>query len=147
MSLMGQVIAAAVYARISSHQDGTALGVKRQIEDCRKLADELGWVAADEYVDHDISAYSGRSDQCAKRCSKTSARVVGMRCTSLRQPVSSADRVGAVPQGDRSCRGSPRRFVAGGDLDVGNGDGLASHARPGRPTRRRLNDSEQASCI
>jgi len=56
---MGQVTAAAVYARISS-DDGTALGVTRQVEDCRKLAGELGWRIAEKYVDNDISAYSGK---------------------------------------------------------------------------------------
>jgi len=44
---MGQVTAAAVYARISS-DDGTALGAARQVEDCRKLAGELGWAIAEE---------------------------------------------------------------------------------------------------
>jgi site-specific DNA recombinase len=36
------VRAAAIYARISSDQDGTSLGVQRQLEDCRKLAADLG---------------------------------------------------------------------------------------------------------
>ena len=49
----------AVYARISS-DDGQALGVSRQLEDCRKLAASLGWVVGEEYVDNDISAYSGK---------------------------------------------------------------------------------------
>jgi hypothetical protein len=35
------VRAAAVYARISSDQDGRGLGVARQVEDCRKLAAPL----------------------------------------------------------------------------------------------------------
>ena len=33
----------AVYARISSEPDGTALGVKRKVEDCRKLCAQLDW--------------------------------------------------------------------------------------------------------
>jgi DNA invertase Pin-like site-specific DNA recombinase len=41
---------AAVYARISS-DDGQALGVKRQLEDCRKLAASLGWAVGEEYVE------------------------------------------------------------------------------------------------
>jgi len=53
------VKSAAVYARISS-DDGQALGVKRQLEDCRKLAATLGWAVGDEYVDNDLSAYSGK---------------------------------------------------------------------------------------
>jgi DNA invertase Pin-like site-specific DNA recombinase len=34
--------------------------VQRQVEDCRKLASERGWVVAEEYVDNDVSAYSGK---------------------------------------------------------------------------------------
>jgi site-specific DNA recombinase len=52
--------AAAIYARISSDQTGQALGVQRQLEDCRKLATDRGWVVAEEYVDNDISAFKGR---------------------------------------------------------------------------------------
>mgnify|MGYP000662091434 CR=1 FL=1 len=53
------MIRTAIYARISS-DDGTALGVARQVEDCRKLAAELGWQVVDEYEDNDVSAYSGK---------------------------------------------------------------------------------------
>jgi DNA invertase Pin-like site-specific DNA recombinase len=49
------MVRTAIYARISS-DDGTALGVTRQVEDCRKLAGELGWQVADEYVDRDCRA-------------------------------------------------------------------------------------------
>jgi DNA invertase Pin-like site-specific DNA recombinase len=44
---VAKVLAAAIYARISSDQDGRGLGVKRQIEDCRKLAEERGWTVAE----------------------------------------------------------------------------------------------------
>jgi site-specific DNA recombinase len=47
---------AAIYARISSDQAGEALGVTRQLEDCRKLAAEHAWTVGDEYVDNDVSA-------------------------------------------------------------------------------------------
>jgi site-specific DNA recombinase len=53
-------IRAAIYARISSDHAGSGLGVQRQLADCRKLAADRGWVIADEYVDNDRSAYSGR---------------------------------------------------------------------------------------
>lgn len=52
--------AAAVYARISSDHDGTAAAVSRQLEDCRLWARRHGWIVAEEYVDNDISAYSGK---------------------------------------------------------------------------------------
>lgn len=50
---------AGIYARISS-DDGTALGVGRQIADCRKLADAKGWTVAEIYEDNDVSASSGK---------------------------------------------------------------------------------------
>jgi len=52
--------AVAIYARISQHRDGTRLGVARQLTDCRTEAERLGWTVAEEYVDDDISAYSGK---------------------------------------------------------------------------------------
>lgn len=50
---------AAIYARISSDRDGDWLGVSRQLTDCRRLAERKGWVVAAEYVDDDVSAWSG----------------------------------------------------------------------------------------
>jgi len=41
---------AAIYARISSDPEGTTLGVQRQLEDCRRILAERGYVLADEYV-------------------------------------------------------------------------------------------------
>ena len=49
-----------VYARISSDREGDQLGVRRQIEDCKRLAVERGWVVSALYVDDDISAWSGK---------------------------------------------------------------------------------------
>jgi site-specific DNA recombinase len=54
------VVSAAVYARISSDGAGTGLGVDRQLQDCRKLAAGLGWQIAEEYVDNDVSAFTGK---------------------------------------------------------------------------------------
>jgi DNA invertase Pin-like site-specific DNA recombinase len=48
---------AAIYARISSDREGLQLGVQRQVEDCRALADHRGWTVAQIYTDDDISAY------------------------------------------------------------------------------------------
>jgi len=58
---------AGVYARISSDVTGEGLGVKRQLEDCRKLAADRGWVVAEEYVDNDISAFSGKTRPAYER--------------------------------------------------------------------------------
>jgi site-specific DNA recombinase len=52
--------AAAIYARISSDPSGSALGVSRQIEDCKTWAHSHGTVVAEVYIDNDVSAYSGK---------------------------------------------------------------------------------------
>lgn len=59
--------AAAIYARISQDRDGTQLAVKRQLADCRAEAERLGWGVAEEYVDDDISADSGRTRPAYER--------------------------------------------------------------------------------
>ena len=51
--------AAVIYARISSDKTGAGLGVARQEQDCRALADRLGWRVVRVLVDNDVSAYSG----------------------------------------------------------------------------------------
>jgi site-specific DNA recombinase len=57
---MTKPAAVAIYARISSDADGRGAGVGRQIEDCRALAASMGWGVAGEYVDNDMSAYTGK---------------------------------------------------------------------------------------
>lgn len=49
-----------LYARISLDRTGAGLGVERQEEDCRRLAQQRGFDIVDVYVDNDISAFSGR---------------------------------------------------------------------------------------
>ena len=51
--------AVAIYTRISSDIEGTSAGVTRRVDDCRKLAGDLGWTVAEVYVDNDVSAYRG----------------------------------------------------------------------------------------
>lgn len=53
-------VKAGIYVRISQDREGAGLGVQRQEEDCRTLADRLGWDVAETYVDNDTSAYSGK---------------------------------------------------------------------------------------
>ncbi|OLT50839.1 serine recombinase [Gordonia sp. CNJ-863] len=52
---------AAIYVRISLDRTGERLGVERQLEDCRALAERLGWTVAATYDDNDLSAYSGKT--------------------------------------------------------------------------------------
>jgi site-specific DNA recombinase len=48
-----------LYARISLDKRGEALGVDRQLEDCRTFAKERGWQVVGEFTDNDISAHNG----------------------------------------------------------------------------------------
>lgn len=50
---------AVIYSRISRDSEGRGLGVARQIDECRALAEREGYAVAGEYVDNDVSAYSG----------------------------------------------------------------------------------------
>jgi site-specific DNA recombinase len=52
--------AAAIYCRISDDRAGQALGVQRQEQDGRALAERRGWPVAGVYIDNDRSAYSGK---------------------------------------------------------------------------------------
>lgn len=47
---------AAIYRRISNDREGRELGVVRQEEDCRALADRLGFTVVDVYTDNDLGA-------------------------------------------------------------------------------------------
>ncbi|MEJ7846011.1 MAG: recombinase family protein [Acidimicrobiales bacterium] len=51
---------AAVYARISSDPNDTALGVARQLKDCVALSEAKGWTVAEVFTDNDVSATNGR---------------------------------------------------------------------------------------
>jgi DNA invertase Pin-like site-specific DNA recombinase len=44
------LIRAAIYCRISYDPMGRALGVQRQLQDCREIAQRKGWTVVDEYI-------------------------------------------------------------------------------------------------
>jgi len=116
---------AAIYARISSDQEGTGKGVERQLEDCRKLTAERGWSVAGEYVDNDVSAYSGKRRPAYERM--LSDIVAGERDAVV---VYHLDRLHRQPLEletfTRTCDASGLSHVATvtGDLDLGSDDGL-----------------------
>lgn len=119
------VRSAAVYARISADAEGTGLGVARQLEDCRKLASDRGWPVGDEYVDNDVSAYSGKPRREYVRMLddlKSGGRdaVIVYNLDRLhRRPVELEDFV-------TLCESVGVRDVATvtADIDLGNDDGL-----------------------
>ncbi len=51
---------AAIYCRISKDSGGERLGVERQENECRALAERLGFDVVAVHIDNDISAYSGK---------------------------------------------------------------------------------------
>jgi site-specific DNA recombinase len=123
---MTTVRAAAIYARISADHEGAALGVARQLDDCRRTAREMGWVVAEEYVDNDVSASSGRPRPAYERLL---ADVRGGRRDAVlayhsdrlhRRPIEAERFLEAMDHA--SVR--HLRFVAGADVDIANGDGL-----------------------
>lgn len=119
------VRSAAIYARISADVEGTGLGVVRQVEDCRKLAADRGWPVGDEYVDNDVSAYSGKPRREYARMLvdlKSGARdaVIVYNLDRLhRRPVELEEFVSL-------CESVGVRDVATvtADIDLGNDDGL-----------------------
>ncbi|MDQ3538383.1 MAG: recombinase family protein, partial [Actinomycetota bacterium] len=52
--------AAVIYARISKDRVGAGLGVERQEQECRDLAEQLGWTVVGVHTDNDLSAYTGK---------------------------------------------------------------------------------------
>jgi len=122
---MSIVRAAAIYARISSDQDGRGLGVQRQVEDCRKLASERGWVVAEEYVDNDVSAYSGKTRPAYRRmladlaAGERDAVIVYNLDRLHRQPAELEDFVTLCEKA-----GVTNVATVTADIDLGNDDGL-----------------------
>jgi len=117
---------AAVYARISSDTEGTAAGVTRQLEDCRKLAASLGWPVGGEYVDNDISAFSGKRRPSYERMLAdladgiVDAVLVYHLDRLTRKPIELEQFLAAV---DQARVADQVRFVQG-DARLGSGDGL-----------------------
>ncbi|WP_344784732.1 recombinase family protein [Microbacterium kribbense] len=116
---------AAIYARISSDPSGQALGVQRQLEDCHRLAADRGWTVGAEYVDNDVSAYSG------KRRPEYERMLADVR-DGLRDAVIvyNMDRLTRRPieleQFTAVCESAGLRHVATAtaDVDLGSDDGL-----------------------
>jgi DNA invertase Pin-like site-specific DNA recombinase len=50
-----------IYSRISDDPTGKALGVDRQVAECRQFAAERGWEVRDVLIDNDLSATNGKT--------------------------------------------------------------------------------------
>lgn len=96
------------------------------MEDCRKLADGLQWEVAEEYIDNDVSAFSGKRRPAYERM--LADLVDGFRDAVL---VYHPDRLTRRPlelekflEVIGKAGVAQVRFAAGGSLDMGTGDGL-----------------------
>jgi site-specific DNA recombinase len=119
------VKAAAIYTRISSDQDGTGLGVARQEQDCRALAERLGWAVAEVYRDNDVSAYTGKKRPAYARmledlrAGRRDAVLIYHLDRLTRRPIELEEFVAATTAGGVKHV----KFVTG-DADIMTGDGL-----------------------
>jgi DNA invertase Pin-like site-specific DNA recombinase len=97
----------------------------RQVEDCRGLAASLGWMVAEEYIDNDLSAYSGKARPAYQRMlddlgdGLRDAVIVYHVDRLTRRPVELEEFVATVD----AAKVRQVRFVVG-DMDLGTGDGL-----------------------
>jgi len=119
------VRSAAIYARISADVEGKSLGVQRQLEDCRKLAADRGWPVGAEYVDNDVSAFSGKPRRQYARMladleSGTRDAVIVYNLDRLhRRPVELEEFVALCER-----VGVSQVATVTADIDLGNDDGL-----------------------
>ncbi len=115
----------ALYARISQDRSGDEAGVTRQLRDCRAEAERRGWTVAEEYVDDDVSAYSGKRRLAYERMlrdiaeGRRDAVVVWHMDRLHRRPIELEHFVSVCE------RAGVRDVVTlSGEVDLANGDGL-----------------------
>lgn len=123
MSNQRQPGAAAIYARISRDSRGQALGVQRQEQLCRDLADRKNWTVAEVYTDNDTSAYSGKPRPAYERMLtdiEAGARDAVLVVDTDRLTRTPAELEGFIDIADRN-----RVALANvsGDLDLSTSDG------------------------
>ena len=117
--------ATVIYARISQDRAGEGLGVKRQLADCRAEAERRGWPVVEEYVDDDVSAYSGKARPNYRRMleaireGQADAVVVWHLDRLHRRPIELEEFVQTC-----SRAGITDVVTLHGDVNLANGDGL-----------------------
>jgi DNA invertase Pin-like site-specific DNA recombinase len=123
--MVARPVSVAIYTRISHDSEGLGLGVARQLADCSRLAEQLGWAVGEEYRDNDVSAYSGKRRPAYERMLADVRD--GMRDGVL---CYHPDRLTRRPMDFETFAATMDaagvrhvRFVAG-DMDLGTSDGL-----------------------
>ncbi|MCY0943576.1 recombinase family protein [Streptomyces antarcticus] len=119
-----QRIRAVIYVRISQDRTGAHLGVDRQLEDCKALAENRGWDVVETYVDNDISAYSGKKRPDYRRMlddleQGTATVVVAWHTDRLHRSPTELEEYIDLSQ----RRGVDTHTVQAGDLDLSTSSG------------------------
>jgi DNA invertase Pin-like site-specific DNA recombinase len=151
-------VRAATYVRISEDQTGRGLGVARQLEDCERLAQSLGWDISMRYQDNDISAFSGKTRPGFEAMLEAmkNGEVGAVLCwhtDRLYRNMKDLERIIEVADANRI----EIRTVQGGDLDLSTSAGrmvariLGSVARQesehGSERRKRANAQKAATGV
>lgn len=117
--------AAGIYCRISSDPSETRLGVERQEQDCRSLAQRKSWPVAEVFIDNDLSAANGKPrpgyTALLEAISEGSidAVVVWDLDRLHRRPIELEEFFAACDKG-----GVRHLASVGGDVDLATGEGL-----------------------
>jgi site-specific DNA recombinase len=121
----GVPIRAGLYLRISRDRAGLRRAVQRQEDDCRQVAERLGWSVAGVYIDNDLSAsqFATKPRDDYKRllddikAGRLDAVVVWMEDRSHRQVIELAEFV-------KTCwaAGISRYASVGGEYDLSDSD-------------------------
>lgn len=132
---------AAIYARISK-DDGSGLGVARQIKDCTAEAERRGWAVRGVYVDNDVSA---ASQAPRPEWERLVADVEAQRVNAI--VVWSAERLTRKPREAEDVIEWVERYGLllaniGGDVDLSTPDGRMMYRIRGAISRH---ESEQSS--
>jgi len=117
-------VRAAIYLRISQDRTGEELGVDRQRDACRDLAQRRDWNVTEEYVDNDVSAADGRGRPQWERLMdavETGQVDVVIGWTLDRLCRSAKDRLRLLDVG--RARGLVIALVRGSDMDLSTPSG------------------------
>lgn len=114
---------AAAYCRISSDPNERGVGVRRQEEDCRRLAGMREWEVVDVYIDNDRSAWNGKERPSFRRliddieAGDVDAVIVYQSSRLTRQPTELEAFI------DLHRRTGVRLVTTNGDVDLGSATG------------------------
>lgn len=135
-------VRAGIYVRISS-DDGRALGVRRQREDCAALADRNGWAVVATYEDNDISASTGKPRPAYQRMMRD---VTDGHLDAL--IVWDVDRLTRTPREledviDHADRAGLKLASVGGDIDLATEQGRMLARMKGTVARYEVEQSSR----